>query len=707
MRMLTAMFVAALLIIATGAAPAPWTPPVTTAPAPMIPQDHDYQRVLAKYLTLLTEADFAVDVMPIKDVPITDPDEQYRLWVLGQHPINVTAARLPAAGFTLAAIETAGGVMLPAPASESHLLCFLATWDHPGNPYRDSKSLKLRAFVLSAVDVMMTDRMYEDDPKGWPARSDFLGGNMIWWAKTYATVKDVLPDDVRRAFETGLRKHALRLKEWGPTGAMTDMDLFAPVGLCYLATAMNDPEITKLAEEYSRVLFTDEHYFNKAGYFVDNGCFDTSYNGISLYFGAQAALMSGWKFADEAIDQAFKLRAHLSFPDPDAGGGFSGPSAMASRCSGDPPHDQWQFQPKQIGGGMVTDHALYLSPLPDAATLAATPDRVAANYTAQLAKPRESKPALWQETHWSGGPNWAWEFYPKGEYARRLKLQEADSPLMKPLYQRGEKFVRQFGDAFLVARFDGFATAIHTGPIGLIDKRWHRPYGHGGGQLCAFWSPAGGATLLTRRRGIQGHTWDQWEEWRIWPIHAVSGLLATGEFATSSRIIKPQTEYHVREKDAEVIVRGAIQRVVPDERLVEPTAVKYERKFVVNGEGVTVTTSLKADTAVSFTELYETIPIFLRETDSQTPTTIEFLVGDTWAEATTDIHDIKAVRAKRFNGAMVVTFTEPQRAKLSPAVWKDGFQTQAECRTVLVDLLARDGHQLKSATITYTISTDN
>src|SRR5204863_3607084 len=139
----------------------------------------------------------------------------------------------------LGALQSAKGLALPASPAESQMLAWLAGWNYPGNPYRGSKALKLRAFVLAAVDLMMLDYLYEHDPQG-ADRSDFLGGNLIWLGYTYKNVKDVLPAPVRTAMETGLMKHVRRLQRWGPTGKMTDMDLFAPVGLCYVSQAIND-----------------------------------------------------------------------------------------------------------------------------------------------------------------------------------------------------------------------------------------------------------------------------------------------------------------------------------------------------------------------------------------------------------------------------------------------------------------------------------
>jgi hypothetical protein len=653
-------------------------------PLEQLPQEQDYQKTLRSFMDTLSEKDFEVERKEITAVPITDMGELYRLWLLTLHMPNVGCAMLPASGFTLKAIEAKKGLVLPTAPHECQLLAWLASWDFAGNSYRGSKALQLRAFVLAAVDMMMLDYLYQHNPQG-ANRADYLGGNLIWIGFTYSRIKEALPTETRAAFEAGLKKLASTIQKWGPTGAMTDMDLFAPVGLCYISGAMKDAEVTRISEEYARQLFTNPRYFHPAGYFVDNGCFDTSYNGISLYFGTWAAIMSDWKFAQTAIDKAFRLRAHLSFPDPD--GSFSGPSHLTSRCSGDPPHDQWQFPPKTYGSGMVTDEAIYFAPLPSEDNIRAAPTIIVNQLNTQLSKPKEATPSSWKESHWSGVINYAYEFYKKGYYERRLKLAKENSPLLKPLYLRNENFLRPFEKAFVIGRFDGFAAAIHTGPVGGIHGGWQRPYGFGGGELSAFWTPSTGSVMLGRRRGIQGHVYDSFDEWRIWPVHAVTGLTADGDVVTSARIQQPEVETKCSETSADVRVKGVIPKYVAAKKGCVPTDIEYERHFVLNAKGLHITTSLKTPGKEKLAELYETIPVFLRENGSQKMATISFQVGKEWQEATAESRpNVKSVRIDRFNGAVLVTFTKPAQVKLSPQVWTDGFQTQAQCRTLLVDL---------------------
>lgn len=653
-------------------------------PLDKLPEQHDYQKKLRQFLATLTEKDFEVAHKEFT-VAATERDESYRLWLLSLHLHDVSAARLPASAFTLKAIEGDKGLLLPCAPQECQMLAWLAGWDYPGNPYKGLRSLKLRAFVLAATEIAMLDYLYEHKPQG-ANRADYLGGNLIWLGSTYQGVKDALPSEALSAFEAGLKRLVLTIDKWGPRGAMTDMDLFAPVGLRYISDAMQDGEVKKIAESYSRRLFTEPRFFHPAGYFVDYGCFDTSYNGISLYFGTWAALMSDWTFARSAIDKAYRLRAHLSFPHPD--GVVSGPSAMASRCSGDPPRDQWQFPPRTHGAAMVTDEAIHQAPLPSEDQLKAVPQSVVDRLNQQLAKPRVSKPGPWKESHWSGAINFAHDFYKKGTFERRLQLAGEKAPLLKPVYLRDERFVRDFDKAFVVARLGGYAAAVHTGPVAGIHREWQRPHGFGGGQLSAFWTPATGPVILARRRGVQGPVFDRFEEWRLWPVHAVTGLSADGGIVSSSRIQQPEVVSTCNDRNADIRVSGVIPKYVAAKKESTATDLRYERRFLLDADGVKVHTSIKSDGKEKLTELYETIPILLRENESQKLPAIQVQAAGQWTEARPQPQaKVTAVKVRRFEGTIQISFSRPVTAALSPDIWRDGFQTQAQCRTLLIGLL--------------------
>ena len=217
------------------------------------------------YLAGLTETDLAVELKKVAVAPDGgSPEDQYRMWLLTLNLPRVEAAALPASVFTLRALEAGKGILIPAPPHASQMLAWLAKWDYAGNPYFRSAVLKRRAFVLAAVDVMLLDYLYDHNPQG-SDRADFLGGNLIWLGYTYQHVKDALPPRCGTAMEAGLKRLVLRLHKWGPRGAMTDMDLFAAVGLRYVAQGLGDPEVTKIAEAYAERLFTDPRLLPPSG----------------------------------------------------------------------------------------------------------------------------------------------------------------------------------------------------------------------------------------------------------------------------------------------------------------------------------------------------------------------------------------------------------------------------------------------------------
>ena len=666
-------------------------------PLAQLPQRHPYQRDLRDFLTTLAEKDLAVERKEFSAVVPANEEEQFRHWLLTLNLARIQAAALPASAFTLRAIEGGKGLTMPAAPADSQMLAWLANWDYPGNPYHGSRALKLRALVLAITDLVMLDELYETNPQG-SDRADFLGGNLIWIGYTCKCARDVLPAKARTALDAGLKKHAERLNKWGPRGAMTDMDLFAPVGLWYVSEAMGDPAIKRLAETYSKRLFTEERFFHPSGYFVDVGCFDTSYNGISLYFATWAALASDWQFAREAVTKAYRLRAHLCLPDPD--GQQFGPSHMSSRTSADPPRDQWNFPHRPHAAALATDEALHLAPLPSAAEMRNAPARIATLLNQQMTPVHEVKPQPWRESHWSGALNFAYDHYKKGYFARRQKLEKESSPLVKPLYLRKETFVREFDRAFVIARFPEYAAVLHTGPV----RGW--PHGFGGGQLSAFWTPASGTALLGRRRGMQGPVPDSLDEWRTWPIHAVSGVTADSEFLTSAAVKQPAVKNALNPASFSTV---SLEGTIPAKEA--KNSLGYKRVFILHGGGLKVQSSLRCPAALKFSELRETLPVFLHEAGQVKTANVKvsFQVDGKWlaAEARPQ-SSVKAIRVDRLGGAVLIVFDRPRTVELSPRAWTDGFQTQATCRTLLVDLL--DGQSPKApgaVRIDYTIAPGN
>lgn len=231
----------------------------------------------------------------------------------------------------LSSIETPKGVM-PPPVWPETLIPFVQ-WDYPGNYYRDSRALKLRAFVGATVQMLMFRNFAELNDGKVPLliRPDWHGYNPVFFATPYLGFKDALPADVQKAYETGLKMIGERMLGWGIRGEGCEHDLMAPVSFIYISKAINDPEFTKKVEAHTRKLFTDPRYFHPAGYWIERGGIDTGFGGTANYFAIWAALMTNWPFARDAVERVCRLRSHLILPEPD--GTLNGPSHFKSCTS--------------------------------------------------------------------------------------------------------------------------------------------------------------------------------------------------------------------------------------------------------------------------------------------------------------------------------------------------------------------------------------
>jgi len=690
----------------------------------MLPQEHQYQRVLRKYMATLSEKDFDHGVKEPLTVaaPSDDPDELCRTWTLTLYLPKIGTKRaapsvsLPPEQFTLAAIEGKGAVLKP--WIWPNPLTWLANWNYAGNPYHKSRALKLRAFVTAAVDLMMLDDLQQRTTGGIANRSDWICYHLIIYGYTYAGVKDVIAPEARKAFEAGMKRIVRRVVKWGPRGDETHYDIATAAALALVAKAIDDKEVSRLAEAHAKKLFANEWYYNPAGYFPDQGCLDCGFNGLSLFFATWMAAVTDWPFVDEAVAKAYKLRAHMYLPDPD--GNFYGPSHMNARTSNGVVHEQWDFATKFCLAAQMTDEAASTTRVPTRAKMIEEIKKFvhAANGAIkQLPRVRErgklrhlrieelrSRPwtcrLITNNYNFPVGVNLAFDHYVDGYFARRAALRKAKSPLLKYPFQRAGTFVEAFEKVLLAAKMPSFGVIVHTGPVsefqGAGHAKYSGPYGLGGGALSAFWTPTTGSVILGRRGGMTLHgrsqtRYDQVAQWRLWPTHAVSGATLDGKFFTSARIQRPDAVYDVAKDRADVQVSGMIPAAPLEGGKALAGKVSYRRTFHVDAKAMRVETTVAGDGADKVAELYEVIPVFLRDLKAQrktSPTTIEFRSGDKWIPATRKYEEkVTAVRLKRFSGAVRITFDRPRRAKLSDADWVDKYLSRAACRNILIDLL--------------------
>jgi hypothetical protein len=683
----------------------------TTADVPQrtaLPQFHEWQKTLRDHIASYKPDDFAVEIKPFTAPPPAERsrNELFRLWLQSDNYAkpDIRVMRATAEMFTLAGIEQGDQVMIPGPPAlffnrpTSTSYIWFATADVPGNPYRGDQALIRRALVLDLVDLIMLDRQHE---LNMDTRSDFLGGSLIWLAYNYRFTRELMPAAVRAAYETALRRFAQRLAKWGPTGLMTDMDLFVPVGMAYLMQALpDDEEVKRIAHELSQRLFTDPRYFNPAGYFCDLGLYDVSYNGISLYFTTWAAQVGGYPEAKAALEKAFRLRSTMMLPD--LGGVYAGPTHFSSRTSYDAPMDQWGWPQRNLAAAALTDHALHtLTTTPpniidmlDSPQLAKAPGKLVDSINAALKLDNKAEPTPWKERHWTSSPCFALDVLTDEYLARLDQLKREGSPLLKPAMARAGDSLERFGESIVTAKRAGYSAIFYTGPAGWDSgSSFH---GLGGGTLSGFATPQAGVVLLGRRSGFQGtKTPDSYEQAPSWPVHAVTARIAGAEpglYVSSARCRRPRVSFALDAATPTIDVLGDLpSRKIADRELIRGS-ITYQRTFSIEAQSVHVRTTLQGDGADEITECFETLPIYLgdeRKGKLQTVTWSAWKQGQ-WVDLGTEaLTDVERVRIGRGTGEVLVQFDSPATVRLSESNWQDSYQSRATARNLMIQLPAR------------------
>jgi hypothetical protein len=442
-----------------------------------LPQDHAYQKTLRNYIATLQENDFEVSLKPLTAEAsyFSSTDEIYRAWLFfGYQSADMAdgqGLRVGASNFTLGAIESGGQVHMQVGRGEFMnpvATAFWAGWNYPGNPYYDKRAVKLRAFVASAVDMMMQD---QDHERGNNDRGDFLGMPLIRWAFAYGVAKDELPQNVRDAYEQGLIRMFEKLEQWGPTGIHADIDMSTMIGVLYAAKFVDSENLTARAHRYIDRLL-DKH-LAAAGYIDHGGAYDASYNGISLYFVNWAAQLSDYSPLVEALQKMSKLKAYLTLPDPD-GQRFS-PFHTNPSSGGDAPHDLWSPYFRDVGIAQYSDDGAYLSFDGDRRTIKSETDmlermnkslgyfnRYHFDESRDQENPIEQSSPPWKHDHWidTESLNATAFYYEDGLYERLKSLKDSNSPLTDPPFSREETFTESFADKFLSIKRQTYGTII-------------------------------------------------------------------------------------------------------------------------------------------------------------------------------------------------------------------------------------------------------
>lgn len=648
-----------------------------------------------------------------------------------------------------------------------------------GNPFYQKDALAYRALVLAAVDMMMYDDAAMSG--GYASWNDMHGKAMLGWAEAYRWCKDILSTDVQNAFETGFGRFLDRAIEQGARNANTNMDMFHVQAAAEVYMATDDSALQdKAVQMVKRVLFgyTDgaletNHIvgnrpdgetggvFFPAGYVGENDTPEIYYNGESLYHltGAYAAVMDRtdgsvpeeWQFLGDVLERAAEWRAYMSFVDVD---GFrTGPSGFAGRTSAGEPRTQAGESYRGLTLARETEAGTPFLWLPShrgrtdyiESTKQDLIDKI--NYIKNNELNNLNKTVTGQPPTWSGWSPWVKEttYLPREGWFTDLRNIKDDSEAAVPFNRSGYTFNKALGGPPTGNEFwaykDTDASGEEWGFVVEAQKEQGGYNGWTGGRLEMFWSETGGITIVNRHGKAggncsesQGHS-TCWEALNTYPIQHVWGENANGRFTSafgrgalgSEEGPQRTTSWDLQGSPPTVSVSNDLHS---DDTYLEASSVisgevTVENKFEAVSNGVRVTQTLTSNESDNVTELWASIPVYLKDSWNSTqgdlaPTTIEYWTGSGWtampdpASGTPSTVDTDALRLGRDfqdgNGVRYtyVSFTNTQTMRLSEAAYSDPYQTGTDARTVHIDLHGNPGttKTLPAAkSVSYTIQT--
>jgi hypothetical protein len=564
-------------------------------------------------------------VMPAAITP-ADQQELERIWVLWTQYSDTqdfpffSGLNLHGSDFLLNAMEGSAQCQAMTPFYNwDPMLTWIGNWSYRGNPYytvpAHRHAVLTRGAAWLALNLIMLDWSHFGGnlPLAQPPGAVFvhpaqgvatpapgsatmntgyeLAGQLGHLAYTYLQVKSILPLPVQHAVEKHLIMFAERLHVWTPLGVQANLGIRATWGLYLAYQATNEPSVENA---YLRVL--DMYYgsqssglFFPAGYYFDDGRFDSGYNENNLLHTVRVLQLDPnappavWS----AAHRLFDVHGHLMFHDPD--GTWYSPNQFNTRSSKSAAGAYVAANPRQGNGGGVqrflpgAELGLPFShaSLRDARIVGPQSntwylpnghlDANAADFYEDLACTHSDiimwfnhgiqNPPGWMQLNSSwpdvagdriyGIPLLAASMWQQGGI-RNWQDAVTNQPSLEEFpFEMEGPYVRSFDDEFIYGKFKGpqaggraYATLIHAGPVGAGDFDVGQgqveiiPAGFGGGQVSMFWGPHTGAGVRGMRMGYNNPpTTDHWVDWRSWPNHSATLFTFAGEWTSSSRIV--------------------------------------------------------------------------------------------------------------------------------------------------------------------------
>ena len=486
--------------------------------------------------------------------------------------------------------------------------------------------------------------------------------------------------------------------------------------------------------------------FHPAGYIGERSMPETSYNGISLYYLAEAALVvrgeAGWEWLwdkNGVVDRMAKFKTYQIFRDPS--GRFNGPSGYAIRTASPYAGDQSNSPGRDMAVAMLSDYGkahFQKRNASTALTLLETPSlaEVEESIRKSLAKDYGERaftriPAVYEYIYQASTRWWAERigtvattYYDPSFYNEVSTLIGRNDPTLElPSLRAGLAYNEVFGPdganpEFWAVKdvdakggeFAAFIEAFTRNPSATNGYSSWR----GGGTVQSFWTPEAGLVINTRGSKHDKDS-QKWPAVNTWATHHLWGKMGDGATRFSSAQRDSRITSYTWDNVAAPTRFTATN--TPDRSSGSYSGnVSYSRTIAKIAGGLEVTTSLRTDARDTFTELWESLPIYKRFNNNDVNTTIEYttsaLGGGSLSWKTLGqarVSGITAIRLGRDYGTKAYVYIVPKTpvaAKLE-SEWQADYQMSDFFQQLAIDLHGNPGkaQKISEASVTYAITT--
>lgn len=652
-----------------------------------------------------------------------------------------------------------------------------------GNPWYQSEAMGLRAMIVSSVDLMM--HVEVGSSFDW---FDMQGKAFLAMAEAYRYAKDVMPQDVQDAYLEGIHFILDELIERGPRSANTNMDMFALRGAGELWVGTDDADIQdKCVKLVKRSLFGytdgelesnhkvfahqgDGGVFSPSGYIMEGGQPDIFYGGDSVnhFAGLVAAvqdrdtgdLPSEWQFLDEVLRRMAEWRAYLRFFEtarisrtPNKEGVFNyGPSGFSGRTSGYSPSGQGNQYNRNLVIAERYDEFFYVAGPPSVSGMESAISDKLSTMDSRMDTYYENVPK-----EWSGWSPWAKRTHylpPKGWHSY-LSDNPDNGETTFPL-NRDDTYSKTLGGPPMGTEYWVYKDTDDNGETFAFLVESHERMGQYGGwfggKVEGFWQENGANILINRHGktggrdgegGCEGGNEDSmcWGNMDEKAAHHVWGRADNGDaFTTLFLHDQSGTAHEVTDNTDQdppsVTVLNKFNTGAAEDNAIQNNTLtgsfQVENTIEAAPNGAKVTHTITSDQSEDISELWATLPVFLRDHGPNSPgeelgyymkdTKIEYWDGSQWVEVPYDTDDdgvpeFATTQYLRFErdfedwggiNHSYVKLASAQDIRRAKSRYTDPYQTNTRVRSIHIDLHGDPGTTKTmpaSKSVTYTIRT--